>query len=133
MVGAAAGRLFKSQILGPAEIEQTADRRVAVGTVEQHAADDFDRRPQRHRIGGIPAGGMHGAQHVRLVADQPDIDRIAGNALRGPRHHRQSGEPLLMLVMRPDRRQDEIGEQAIGDQEQQQELQDQAEPAALHR
>jgi hypothetical protein len=56
---------------------------------------------------------MHRADHVLAVADQPDIDGIAGNALRG-RVTIGSGEALLVLVMGPERRQHEIGEQAIG-------------------
>jgi hypothetical protein len=68
--------------LRPATVGPTpSDRRILVLTVEQHAADDFDRRFERGRIGGKPAGGMHGADHVALVTDQADIDRIAGNAL----------------------------------------------------
>ena len=33
------------------------------------------------RIGRIPAGGVHRADHVADVADQPDIQGIAGNTL----------------------------------------------------
>ena len=92
-IGTVAYRLFEGEVLAPAEIEQRADGRVVIGAIEQHAADDLDGRSQRHGIGGIPAGGLHGAEHVEPVADQPDIDRIAGNALRGPRHHRQVARP----------------------------------------
>src|SRR5882672_10715895 len=70
---------------------------------------------------------MHGADHVALVADQAEVDRIAGNALTGERHHRKFGEPLLVLVMSPQRRQDDIGEQPIGAQDDQQD-----EPGAAH-
>ena len=119
-IGAAAVRLLEREILAAAEIEQRADRRVAVGAVEQHAAGDLDRGLQRHRIGGIPAGRLHGAEHVVLVADQADIDGIAGNALRGPRHHRQIGEALLVLVMGPQRRQRQIGERGVGQNDREQ-------------
>ena len=121
-IGAATVRLLEREVLAAAEIVQVADRRVAIGPVQQHAAGDFDRRSQRDRIGGIPAGGVHGADHVPGVADQSDIDRIAGNALPGPRHHRQCREPLLVFVMGPQRRQHDIGEQAVdaGKQQQQQ-------------
>ena len=122
-IGAGADRLFEGEILAAAEIIEIADRRVPIGAVEQHAADDLDRGFQRDRIGRIPAGGVHGAEHVPDVADQPDIDRIAGNALRGPRHHRQVGEALLVLVMRPEAGQHQIGEQAIGDEDEQRERQ----------
>ena len=111
-IGAGADRLFEGEVLAAAEIIEIADRRVLVGAIEQHAADDLDRRFQRDRIGRIPAGRVHRADHVALVADQADIHGIAGNALRGARHHRQIGEAFLVLVMRPERGQHEIGEQA---------------------
>ena len=51
------------------------------------------------------------------VADQPDIHGIAGNALPGARHHRQVGEPALVLVMGPEAGQHEISEQAVADED----------------
>ena len=59
-----------------------------------------------------PAAYM-GTQHILLIPNHPDIDRIAGNALRGAGHHRQFGKALLVLVVRPQRRQCEIGQQDI--------------------
>ncbi len=131
VIGALAVRLFEREILAAVEIEQRADRRVAVGPVQQHAADDLDRGSQRHGIGGKPAGGRHRAQHVLVVADQADIDRIAGNALRGARHHRQIGEALLVLVMRPQRRQREIGEHGIGEHDRERGQQEALQPRAI--
>ena len=42
-VGAGADRLFERKILAAAEIIEVADRRILVGAIEQHAADDLDR------------------------------------------------------------------------------------------
>ncbi len=74
---------------------------------------------------------MHGADDVALVADQPDIDGIAGNALRGARHHVEAGEALLVLVMGPQRRQHDIGEQDVRRHGEQQDDRGAAQPAAL--
>src|SRR5262249_18705091 len=63
-VGAGADRFLESEILAPAEIIEIAHRRVLVGTVEQHAADDLDRGFQRDRISRIPAGYMHRAENI---------------------------------------------------------------------
>ena len=112
-IRALAGGLLESEILAAAEIEQRADRRVPVGAVEQHAAGDLDRGFQGDGIGGKPARRVHRAKHFLLVADQPDIDGVAGNALRGARHHRQVGEALLVLVVRPQRRQQQIGDGGV--------------------
>src|SRR5436190_8393546 len=112
-VGIGADRLFKSEVLAPAEVIEIADRCVLVGAVEQHAADDLDGRFQRDRIGRIPARRMHRAENVFGFADQADIDGIAGNSLSCARHHRQAGKALLMLVMGPQRRQHDIGQQAV--------------------
>src|SRR5947207_1684782 len=79
----------------PPEIIEIADRRVLVGTVEQHAADDLDGGFQRDGVGRIPAGRMHRAEDIAVVSDQSDIDGIAGNALRGARHHVETGEAFL--------------------------------------
>src|SRR5579862_9592745 len=100
-IGAFAERLLEGEVLDAAEIIERADRRAAVRPVEQHAAGDFERRSRGDAIGRIPAGGLHGAEHVALVADQADIDWVAGNALSRARDHRQIGEPALMLVMAP--------------------------------
>ena len=85
-----------------------------VGAVKQHAAGDLKGSPRRHGIGRVPAGRLHGAEHVELVADQTDIDGIAGNALCGARHHWQIGEAALMFVVVPQGRQREIGQRGIG-------------------
>ena len=66
VIGALADRLLERQILAPAEIIQITDRRSLVLAIQQHAADDFDRRFERDRIGGKPAGGMHRADDVAL-------------------------------------------------------------------
>ena len=120
-VGAGAKRLFERKILAAAEVIEIADRRVLVGTIEQHAADDLDRRFQRDLIGRKPPGRMHRAHQILGVADQPDIDRIAGNALPGACHHRQASEAFLVLVMGPESGQD-ICEQAVGDQDRKRDL-----------
>src|SRR6266699_1200344 len=101
VVGAVADRLFECQIFAPSEIIKAADRCMLVGAIQQYAAGDLDRRSQRYGIGGIPAGRIHGAENVLVVADQTDIDRIAGNALGGPCHHRKSSKALLVFVMGP--------------------------------
>ena len=119
VIGAAAGRLLECQILAAPEIKQRADRRVAIRPVEQHATDDLDGGAQCHGIGRIPAGGMHGTQHVAGVADQPDIDRVTWNALRRHGDHGQSGEALLVFVVGPERRQQQIGDEAVDSQQQQ--------------
>ena len=113
-IGASADRLLEREVFVAAEIEQRTDGRVVVRPVQQHAARNLDRRSQRHGIGRIPAGRPHGAEHVELVADQADIDGIAGNALRGARHHRQISKAALMFVVVPQRRQRQIGQRQVG-------------------
>jgi clan AA aspartic protease (TIGR02281 family) len=122
MVGAAADRLLKSEILMPAEIIKFADRRGPVRAIQQYAADDFDRRFECHGIGRIPARRLHRAQNVLVVADQADIDRVAGNALRRSCHHRQARQALLVLVMGPEGREQKVGHEAIADHDQQRQL-----------
>ena len=68
-VGALAGGFFEGEILAPVLVEQVADRRVAIGPVQHDATDDLQARAQRDRVGRIPAGRMHGADHVADVAD----------------------------------------------------------------
>jgi len=55
VIGALAVGLFEGEVFVAAEIEQVADRRVTIGPVEQHAADDPRSRIEGHGIGGIPA------------------------------------------------------------------------------
>ncbi len=129
-IGAAANRLFERKILAAAKIIEIADRRVFVGTIEQHTADNLDRRFQRDRIGWKPARRVHRADDVLFVADQPDIHGIAGNALPGAGHHRQAGEAFLVLVMGPKRWQDQVGENDVGEQEEKRERRGAPEPAA---
>ena len=66
---------------------------------------------------------MHGAENILFIADQADIDRVAGNTLRGQRHHRQRRETLLVFVMGPERRQHQIGGEGICDDREQREQQ----------
>jgi hypothetical protein len=51
--------------------------------VEQHAADDLDAAGQAHGVGGPPAGREQGLDHLRPVADQADVERVAGNGIGG--------------------------------------------------
>ena len=90
-----------------------ADRRFAIGPVKQNAADNFDARSQRDRIGRIPRGGIHGAENIVSRSDHADIDRIAGNAVRRARYHGEIGKRLLMLVVPPRQRQHDVGQQEI--------------------
>ena len=53
---------------------------------------------------------MHGAQNIFSGSDQTHIDRIARNILTRPRHHRTSGEPLLVLVVSPAEREHYVGD-----------------------
>ena len=47
------------------------------------------------------------------MADEADVQGIAGNPLRRPAHHRPAGETRLVLVMGPQRRQHGIGEEDV--------------------
>jgi hypothetical protein len=114
-------------------IEQVRHRCVLVGAIEQHAADDLDRRAQRHGIGGIPAGRVHGANNVALIADQRDVDGIARNALRGARHHRQFRQSALVLIMRPERGQHDIGKRGVAEQDREHDQQHALEPRMMMR
>ncbi len=105
---------FEGQVLTAAVIQQLADRRRVVGTVQQHAADDLQAGAGRHRIGRIPPGGLHGADDVVPVADQADIHRIPRNAGRGARDHRPVGKARLTFVVPPRHRQGDIGQAKIG-------------------
>ena len=116
-VGALARGLFEREVFAAAEIEQRAHGRVGIGAVEQHAARNFNRRSERHGIGGKPFGRVHRAQDFLFVADQAGIDRVARNVLRGACHHRQRCQPLLVLVVRPERRQHEIGEHGVNERD----------------
>jgi hypothetical protein len=44
----------------------------------------------------------------------PISPTLIGSPLRRSRHHRKIGEPALVLVMAPQRRQREIGERGVG-------------------
>ena len=72
-VGALAVRLFESQLLLLTLVVERTDRRVVVRPIEHYATDDFDTRPQRDRISGIPFGRMHGTSDVFLVAYQSNV------------------------------------------------------------
>src|SRR5271169_3761330 len=75
-VGAPPDRLLKGKVLVTVVVVQMADRRMKIRAVEQNAADDLNARAQRNRIGRVPAGGIHGAEHVLPRSDESDIDRI---------------------------------------------------------
>ena len=69
--------LLEGQILLAVLVEEGTDRRVQVGPIEQHAADDPHARTQRDRVGGSPPSRVHGAEHVILGALESNINRIA--------------------------------------------------------
>ena len=112
-VGALADRLLEGKVLAAPLVEERADRRVAVGPVEDDAAGDLDAGLERHGVGGIPAGGGKRADRLLLGPDQPDIQRIAGNSVGGDGHHRPAAQPRLVLVMRPEARQHQIGGEQV--------------------
>ena len=87
LIGAFSDRLFESEVLPAAVEHQQAHRRVRVGTIEHHAGADLDTAAQGDGIRRIPFCSGEGMQNVAFRADQPDIDGIAGDALRRHRQH----------------------------------------------
>ena len=78
---------------------------------------------KRDRVGGIPAGGPHGAHDILLAADQADIDRVAGVAVARQGDARGlSEEGMTAEVANPQRRHDQIGGGCPGQGNQQQAL-----------
>src|SRR5579885_2875017 len=112
-IGVAADRLLEGEILPPIVVIQMADRRPQIGPVEQHAADNLDARAQSDRISRIPAGRIHAAEHIRARADQADIDRVARDAACRARDHGHAGQLLFVLLLSPEQRQHEIGDQNV--------------------
>ena len=105
VAGVLAHRFLEGQILTPPEHEQVADGCVFVGPVKQHATGDANAGPQGHRVGGMPAGIEHRIDNLLLAADQPDIERIAGDALGSDRRLGRVLERRMMLVVPPECRQ----------------------------
>src|SRR5258705_3800379 len=96
LVGAGPDRLFVGEILTAAEIIEIAHRRVLVGTIEQHAADDLDRRFQRDRIGGKTTSRMHRPHQNLLVPHQSPTYAIARKAPSRAGYPQQTGDgPFL--------------------------------------
>ncbi len=134
VIGAFAVRLFEREILAPAEIEQSAHGRVACrgGRASTLPAISIEDRNVTGSAGNQPAAFIaHKTSFSSPIS--PTLIGIAGNALRGPRHHRQIGETLLVLVMGPDRRQHQIGQRAIGEDDGQREQQKALEPRTIRR
>ena len=106
-------RLLEGQILLAVLVEEGTDRRVEIGPIEQHAADDPRARTQRDRVGGSPPSRMHGAEHVILGALKPDIDRIARQSERRARRRLEGGELRLAFEMAPEEGGEDIGQAEI--------------------
>ena len=93
-----------------------ADGRITVWPVKDDAANDLDACPQRDRISRKPARRVHGKQDVFLGADKSDIERIARDVAPGAGHHGQGSKAWFVLVMTPQRGQQEVGKQEIGEE-----------------
>ncbi len=115
-VGTVAGRLFEGEILGAALEQQAAHRRIGIGPGKQDAFADIDGGSQGDRVGGVPAGDGEGVDHLLLRADKPNIDRVAGNALRRVRHHLEALVAKTALPECPEFRRCDIGERDPGGQ-----------------
>ena len=100
----AADELLEGEILTAANEEERADRRMAIATVEQHAADDLDARAERDRIRGEPLGIVESRDDVLFGPDQADIDRVPGYSLGGVGDHRHARKPALVLIVAPQAR-----------------------------
>ena len=90
-------------------------RRIPVRAIEKDAADNLHARSESDRIGGKPAGGVHGAEHIVPRANQPDIDWIAGDAVVGARDHAKTGQRPLVIETLPHQRQEKISQHAVED------------------
>src|SRR5262249_51864165 len=113
-IGACPYRLFEGQIFAPPVVVKRAHRRVAIGPVQNDAADDVNARPECNRICGIPSSGVHGAQNIAFGSNQAHIDRITRNTLTGACYHRTSCQSPLMLIMAPCEWQHDVGEDSVG-------------------
>ena len=105
-VGAVPDRLLEGKVLLASVVEERADRRVAIRAGRRARC----RRSRCWSSASLRSAGYQpAAASARIAssfaADQPDIHRIAGNAVGGHRHHRPAGQPRLVLVVRPDARQ----------------------------
>ena len=58
---------------------------------------------------------MHGAEHIFLAANKPDIERIPGNTAARPYHHRQRCQAGFMLVMSPQGGKHKVSQREIDD------------------
>ena len=75
-------------------------------------------RPQRDRVGRVPAGAEHGTDQCLLGPDQPDVERVAGDALGGDGRLGGVLEGGVVLVVPPEGREDHVGrQQPDGDQD----------------
>ena len=101
--------LLEGEILAPAVVEQGADRGPRIGPVHQHAACNAKARSHGNRVGRRPADSLHGAGDVARLADQTDVEGIAGDVGGGAGHHRASRQFRLTLMMDPRHRQENIG------------------------
>src|SRR5258707_8720444 len=101
LVGASTIRFFESELLLFPLKKERADRRIVIWPVKYHATDDRDARAQRDWVGRKPAGRVHGAKHIFLAANKPDVQRISWNASAGPCNHGQGRQAGFMLVMGP--------------------------------
>jgi hypothetical protein len=109
--------LLERELFLFALVVKWTDRRIVVWPVERHAADDVNTRSQSDRICGIPAGSVHGAEDIVPAADESDIKRISGYAVSGTRHHGQGRKARLVLVMAPQRGQQQVGKQKISEEQ----------------
>src|SRR5919199_971232 len=112
-VGTQSDRLLKSEILWPILVIEGAHRCIAIGAMEQHAADDANARPHSDWIGREPACSVHCVNDILFGPDKADVERIARNALHRSGHHRQTLKSPLMLIVGPGPRQQKVGQQAV--------------------
>ena len=112
--GGAASRsrrlLLERDVLLAAEQEEVAHRRGRIGAIEHHAAGDLEIAAQAEPGRDVASRRPSSRSELGVGCDQPDVQRIARRAVRGARDARRVLEPAMVLVVTPERGQDEIGE-----------------------
>jgi hypothetical protein len=114
-IGAATHLLLERQALLAAEDVERADRRVGIGTIQDHALGDLEAAGERDRIGRVPAGGEHRLDQLGPVADQRHVQRVARDAIGIDRDlgHAVQRRVMVALDPPPDHRQDAVGRREV--------------------
>ena len=112
--------LLEGEILFAAEQEQIAHRRIVIGAIKHGIGGNAHAARHGDRICRKPACRMHGPHERVLVADQRDVDRIAGMPVAGLRTALKFGEKWVTAeIDRPELGHDHIGGDDPGECDQQ--------------